>query len=131
MYFGDFAVRYFLWHYTRALSDIARIGLNSIWFFWRFFSVGELVATLFSPFQRLDDDKPHRRIPSEILSSAIVSLLMRIVGMVFRLPLILLGLVSSAAAFLLLIAVYPLWFILPLLSPLFIIFGVGRLVGFI
>lgn len=84
---------YIRWHYTLALLDMVRIVGNFIWFFYEFFSIPLLLKTLFTPFERITDDRKKRhKLDFEAMGEAVlVNTIMRIVGMMLRLTLVLLG----------------------------------------
>jgi hypothetical protein len=119
-----FIGKYAAWHYSVAFSDGARVGLNFTWFFWRVFSVPELVLNLFTPFERLEE-KPRLVGTFEQTGGAlIVNVLMRVLGALFRLPIILLGAFCSAASVLVTVLFYLLWAFLPVLIPAALLFGI-------
>lgn len=119
--------RYILWHYTSALKGTVTISRNVIWFLWHFFSIGLLLGTLFSPWQRIQEK--HRTgldIP-DILGTFVVNIMMRVVGACLRLIIIAIGIVCIVAAFCLGILALVAWFLLPLLVICSFLYGVNLL----
>jgi hypothetical protein len=112
-----FFARYIEWHYSAAFLDGTRVGLNFTWFFWRVFSVPELARNLFVPFERLTEKPRLTGTFEQTAGAVIVNVLMRILGALFRLPILLLGVVLSGLSLCVTALFYPLWVILPLLIP--------------
>lgn len=90
------AYQYFVWHYTRAFVDLARVWMNIFWFLGDFFSIGLLMRTLFSPWQRMQE---HRRKGLDIenfLAVLLVNTIMRLVGFFIRIVVISTGLLAMS-----------------------------------
>lgn len=122
MNLAAFLPRYFSWHYKNAYSHIYGIWLNMIRFALEFFSVGLLLKTLFSPFERLNEEyKSGLEAKAE---TAFVNLMMRIVGLLVRLPVVILGLVSAAFVFFAGLVFFLLWTVLPVVFVFFLMFGI-------
>ncbi len=122
------ASSWFVWHYVYAWADITRVFTNLTWFSWRLFSVPELLANLFSPFERLDE-KPKSKMPDKIAEAVMVSLIMRLVGAVIRIPIIVLGLLATAFVLILWITAYVIWLVLPVLAVGSIFYGTIKIFG--
>jgi hypothetical protein len=97
---GVFLYHYIQWHYSRAIVDIAGIVLNFRWFFHEFFGVSRHLKTFFVPFRRLREKAVDIFDLENFFESIVVTLLMRVVGMVLRSVVILLGLFLEVLAFL-------------------------------
>jgi hypothetical protein len=122
-------VPYYLhWHYGEALQSIVRIIRNFIWFTGHLFSIGLLLKTLFTPWQRIMDYGEKNQTMSDVVGTYVVNILMRFAGGIIRLVVISMGLVTS-----ILIAIgggifFLLWIAFPLLLFVFVIFGIVFLV---
>ena len=105
---------YVLWHYGRGIRELGELWRNLLAFFWHFFSIPLLLRTLLSPWRRMGEAtrKPGLH-PDQFLGDVIVSTLMRLVGLLVRIPTIVLGL----ALLLLFTVAFPLAFIIWLLLP--------------
>lgn len=120
---------YLKWHYTRALRDLTRIYRNFIVFVFNFFSVPVLVRSYFAPWRRLGEEYPPTMIidPFNYFSVFLVNLIMRLVGVIMRTIVIVLGMTMT----LLLVFSYPLvlflWLILPLIIVIIFLIGLGLL----
>jgi len=117
---------YLVWHYTRALSDFYRVAGNILWFVFNFFSIEILLSTLISPWRRLSKDESGAH--PTFFTNLVINVLMRLVGILVRTVTIILGLFSSAAAFLALISGFFIWLLLPFLIPAAFLYGVGFLI---
>ncbi|MCC2630461.1 MAG: hypothetical protein K0S38_270 [Candidatus Paceibacter sp.] len=114
---------YVHWHYSRALRGIFDITANFIWFFWHFFSISLLLRTFFDPWQRLHEDHKRGLDIEGYLSSVVLNLVMRLVGITIRLIFILVGLVAIVLALIGGIVALTVWMILPAAIVFVFIFG--------
>ncbi len=105
---------YVSWHYSQALRDLSRNIANIIWFLYHFFSIPILLATFFSPFQRLDESYGKGLDLERFASVFVVNTLMRIVGMVARTAFIAAGVVSIAIAAVGGAVIFAMWVAAPL-----------------
>ena len=85
---------YFLWHYSQGLLDYFKVWKNLVWFLWNFFSIKILFKTFFTPFERLKETYSGSLDLEGFAASILVTTLMRLVGMVIRSFIIILGLIS-------------------------------------
>lgn len=128
MRFATVLGHYFIWHYGRAISDLTRIYRNLIAFTFNFFSISILVSSYFAPWRRMGEDYPERGVdPFGYLSVFLVNIIMRLLGVVMRTVVIILGMTAA----LLVIISYPfvlvLWITLPFLTIIILSIGVGLL----
>lgn len=119
-----FAAYYLQWHYSQGLLDLIGIVRNFLWFFYEFFSIPILLKTLFSPFHRLGEKYTHSLNIEKWFETFVVNLLMRIVGMVLRVFLIMLGsvcmIITSVVGIFFLCA----WMFAPVLLSFLLLFGI-------
>lgn len=109
---------YIVWHYSLGLSEFFRNARSALSAVARFFSIGLLLRTLFSPWQRLSE-APGSIFDAENFFGAIaVNTLMRIVGFIIRSATIAIGLSVWILLFIFLIPAAALWIILPIAVPL-------------
>ena len=113
MVIGQLIVRYIVWHYTRAILDIARHVRRFAWFLWHFFSIGVLARTLISPWKRMDEDKKKKGIPDDLFERIVINTLMRIVGFLIRGATILAGLVAIVLEIVVGVIAVIVWIFLP------------------
>jgi hypothetical protein len=108
---------YFIWHYTRAITDILNIVRNFLWFFGHFFSFGELTRTLFSPLKRLHEDYKFDpdNLFENIIGSLIVNVMMRAVAFVMRVTVMAVGLLVILTTLIFAVLFLTVWLFLPLL----------------
>lgn len=114
---------YLRWHYGTAIGDIGRLLRRFLIFVYHFFSISTLLATLVSPWQRINESYARGSSLEGYMESFIVNSLMRGVGIVVRSIVILIGL----AVFLVTLAggilALALWLALPVV--LVYVFGYG------
>jgi len=120
-------VEYFVWHYTRAVRDLLNIVGNFLWFFWEFFSIRLLFATLFTPFHRLEERPKSKLDLGEIAQAFMVTTMMRIVGAAMRLFVILIGLVCIVITIIAGIGMLLVW----LAAPFMVVTLIGLSVVFL
>lgn len=106
---------YLQWHYTRALADLAVISSNFFWFVYEFFSIPLLLRTLVVPFRRITETPQRTFDIGAWLAAKTVNTLMRLVGVVVRLWVIVLGFLSLCCVTLLSGVAFCLWLAAPLL----------------
>jgi len=114
---------YIQWHYSKALLGVSNITGNFVWFLWHFFSVGVLLQTFFDPWQRIHEERKRGLDIEGWLSTFLINIVMRGVGMLIRLIFILLGIVSMAFVAVSGVVVFLAWLVLPVLIIVGIIFS--------
>jgi hypothetical protein len=111
---------YLKWHYGKAIIALSLIWNNFLYFIFNFFSIKLLWQNLFTPWKKMSDPYNHKFNLKDNFYTFISNSIMRIVGLLMRSALIMLGLLTD----LLLIGLYPfiiiLWLILPILICLMI-----------
>jgi hypothetical protein len=105
---------YFAWHYGQAFTDMFHIWMNFLWFVYNFFSISALIDTFFDPWKRMGESYPKGFDIAGVISTLVVNLLMRAVGIMVRL--IVLGIGLAFAIFILIagIVIGILWALLPI-----------------
>jgi len=106
---------YILWHYTLGLAAATAFGFHLVRFLINFFSLGLLAKTLFAPWRRLGETYAQGLQPNAWFETLIVNTLMRLVGVIIRLSLIVIGLIVSGLAACLALVVVVLWLAVPIL----------------
>lgn len=115
-------IHYVWWHYTNAILELTRNYLNILSFLENFFSLSHLSRNLLSPWKRLGEEYPHRFDPGAFISTLIVNLLMRVVGIFVRLVFIVFGLLTILLGTIVFAVVLLIWLCLPfILVALFIL----------
>jgi len=119
---------YFTWHYSRSLTDYLRLWMRMLWFVVHVFSMPFLLATLFSPWRRMDEKYPRQLDLGAWGEVLVVNLLMRLVGFVVRMAVFVFGvlalvfvLISGAVGFVI-------WLAAPALVPALALIGVWMIV---
>lgn len=84
-------LRYFVWHYTRAIHDLFYNWLNFIWFTFNFFSISLLFKTFFSPWKRLGE----KRKGFFDFTFIIIDIIMRLFGILMRTVAIIIGIIFT------------------------------------
>lgn len=120
----NFFRAYFSWHYTSAFREAFVIWKNFLVFFYDFFSISLLFKTFFSPWRRLDEDKPGILNIQDFISVLIINTLMRLVGAIARFFVITIGLCTLALTLILEALFFMVWLLLPLLVPALLITGI-------
>jgi hypothetical protein len=114
---------YLKWHYGKAIRSLTRVWQNFLFFISEFFSIKLLFRNFFDPWKRMTDPYPKSFSFKEYFYAFLTNLIVRIVGMLMRTTLIIVGLI----AYLVLIGLYPVtlisWLALPLIVLALISFG--------
>lgn len=119
----QFVLQYTSWHYSRGIHDTVVLWSNIIWFLSHFFSLSLLISTLFSPWKRLQEKRKAGFDIEDVLSVFLVNILMRILGFLFRITLITLGLLFLTLALLAMVLHLAIWILFPILVPALIYYG--------
>jgi hypothetical protein len=106
---------YVAWHYSRGVHDVLVRFKDFLWFFWNLFSITELTKTFFEPFERLGQAAPKGFKPEKMLEAFATTLVMRVVGVVVRTTVILLGLLVQLTVVVICIGFLIVWILLPFL----------------
>lgn len=118
---------YFFWHYTTALKELLAICRNFLWFVYHFFSIDVLSKTLFSPWQRMDEQYKKGFDISAIFQTFIVNTLMRIVGFLIRGFVILVGIAILIIVLAVEIVFFASWLVLPIIIVVLLVSGIRLL----
>jgi hypothetical protein len=108
---------YLKWHYGQAIYSLWNIWKNFLFFIFEFFSIKLLFQNFFDSWKRMTDDYPRSFDLKKYFAIFIVNMITRIVGIIMRTGLIIIGLTCY---FLMFIA-YPLALVIWLLLPAIIV----------
>ena len=122
----SFLPSYIAWHYGRAFRNIFGIFSNFFWAVWNFFSISLLLQTFFSPWRRLDQTSGKRFDPGEFFGNLVVNTLMRLVGMIVKSIVIVVGLFVLVALFVFEIGFFCLWILMPVVIVWLIVKGISK-----
>ncbi len=91
---------FFAWYYNKGLQQVLEIWKNFLFFSWRYFSVAELLLTLFAPWHR-DVEIRNWRGWNPLRSSEMLieNFFSRLIGLIVRLVVISIGLIFFVAVF--------------------------------
>lgn len=112
---------YLYWHYTRGFTELSRNLYNFIVFEFHFFSVKDLLLTLFSPFQRLKENYGSSIMDFEnIAASFVTNVVMRIVGLCIRSVILLVAFIVILCTCVIAPILVLIWSVLPLVLFVFL-----------
>jgi hypothetical protein len=106
---------YTRWHYTRGIREFVENWVDFVWFISKFFSLGLLLKTLFSPWERMNESYGGRFDIANIIQTFTVNLLMRAVGFVIRVVVLAVGFASIIVATLLGLILFVVWLAFPVI----------------
>ena len=115
---------YLKWHYSKAIYNVFSIWKNISFFVFNFFSIKSLLVNYFSPWKRLSENYPKFINIKEYLSTLLINIIMRIVGIVLRSFMLILGILCYLIFLFTLPFLIIIWFIFPFLILYLIIVGV-------
>ncbi len=124
MLFVSMVRHYFIWHYSRAFSEIFHVWLNLLWFVIHLFSIPQLIRSWISPWKRITEERRRRWSFEDLAGVLIIGLLSRIIGFIIRSVIICVGLVFLLLEVILGLAFYIAWIVMPILITSLIIFGI-------
>lgn len=105
---------YFAWHYGRAFVDMFHIWMNFLWFVYNFFSISALIDTFFDPWKRMGESYPKGLDIAGVISTFVVNVLMRMVGIMVRLIVLCIGLFFAIIIFTVGVVVALSWALMPI-----------------
>ncbi|MBN1263765.1 MAG: ATP-dependent Clp protease ATP-binding subunit [Candidatus Pacebacteria bacterium] len=118
-----FGLSYFEWHYSHIPNRILEATKNFIIFLTHFFSVGFLIRTFFGPWKRqLVKKKSPGLDLGELLETLSYNLISRTIGILTRIILILIWLITTTLTFISGTSFFLAWLILPGFTYLFYCF---------
>lgn len=116
---------YIVWHYGQALGEIMALWKTMLWFGYHYFSLGLLSRTLFKPLRRVHTQYDFRSLNiQEILSSALINGLMRLMGMFLRIATIAAGAVAELFIIIALPIFLFVWVFLPFVAGGLFLWGI-------
>lgn len=108
--------QYIYWHYSAGFVEWTRNLFNFLQFEFHFFSVKQLLLTLFAPFQRLRERYSGSPLDIEaLLSVFLVNIIMRLVGFVVRSVLLIFAFITITLSFVLVVILLISWIFLPII----------------
>lgn len=116
---------YFVWHYSQAYYDIYHVWKNFLFFCFNFFSINELLHSLFQPWKRMGEDYPKSFDLPKMAQTFIVNTLMRFVGAMMRLLVVGFGLLFSSIIFLIGLLILLVWTVMPVFFISLIVMGIS------
>ncbi|MDP3734949.1 MAG: hypothetical protein Q8R39_00800 [bacterium] len=119
---------YLTWHYSRSPREYAYLWARMLWFVVHVFSMPFLLATLFSPWRRLDEKYPRQLDLGAWGEVLVVNLLMRLVGFVVRMAVFTFGVLALVFVLLGGAVGFIVWLAAPALVPVFAVIGTWMLV---
>lgn len=105
---------YFAWHYGRAFADMFHVWMNFLWFVFNFFSISALIETFFDPWKRMGESYPKGFDIAGVISTFVVNVLMRAVGIMVRLIVLCIGLAFAIVIFAAGLLIAILWAFMPI-----------------
>ncbi len=115
------SVNYLKWHYGKALISTFYFWENILIFLFHYLSIKGLAYHLFSPWKRLTEPYTKGFDIKAKFNTFIINTMMRIVGLIIRIPTLLLGVLFL----IIFIGLLPLTLLIWLLLPLLVIFLIG------
>ncbi len=115
---------YLEWHYAYVPLKILSATINSIIFFWHFFSIGILIKTFLAPWKRQYVKKTSPGLDlGEIFERLTFNLISRVIGAMVRFALIAFWIILEVVTLPIGVLIFSVWLILPLITlPLYLIF---------
>lgn len=108
-------IDYNKWHYRYATLNIFRIARDFILFFLNLFSVSLFFRSLFQPIFSIPVDDVDSENISDVMAIFLGGIVLRIVGAIFRLFFISIGLLLSLTTFVFFTFLFIIWILLPIL----------------
>jgi hypothetical protein len=127
MSFLVFIPYYFFWHYGRGFKEAASNIFNLVAFIFKFFSIKSLLATLFTPWERMGESYRRGFNLEAWAETFIVNTILRFVGFVVRFLTIIFGLTASLLGLFLALTAIIFWLVAPFLLLFILSLGLVNL----
>ena len=124
MFLLTIARDYLIWHYSTALVSFLRIYKNFWWFLTQFFSLPQLLSSLFNPYKRIKEPRGSLLDIEGWMGYLIINVLSRLIGLFTRLAIISWGIVSLAGLSFLGALCYAFFIIAPFLIVICFVYGI-------
>jgi len=112
---------YLKWHYGKAVRSLGSVWKNFLYFILDFFSIQLLFENFFDPWKKMTDPYPSLIEFKEFFYILVTNIITRIIGIIMRTILLLIGLVC----YIIFAILYPLaliiWLALPIIITVMII----------
>jgi len=118
---------YLKWHFYEMPKEIQKGWFNYLRFYLNFFSIPILLKTFFSPWKRYRWSYGRGFSFSRYFEVFISNMATRVIGMVMRTILIIIGLIVDIFILVAGACVYILWWFLPVLIPAIFVIGLNYL----
>ena len=116
---------YLSWHYSEAYREIIRVWTNFVWFSYNFFSLPLMLKGFFAPWQRITEKRTKPGFhPEDIAEAVVTTTIMRLVGMLFRSVVIIVGTALTLLVFWGGLVFFIAWTFLPILAVGSVVYGV-------
>jgi len=119
---------YLRWHYSRAISALTEIWKNFLFFVSEFFSIKLLFRNFFDPWKKMADSYPKSFNLKDYFFTFIANLIVRIVGILMRIGLLLIGLTCYLLTALLYPVALIIWLLLPIIVVIILIIGIALII---
>lgn len=123
MLFVSIAHHYLLWHYTAAFKEILHVWKNFMWFTVHFFSLPQLLRSYIAPWKRITLDRGQTFNFEDLAGFIIINLISRIIGVLLRTAVILMGTIALVLLIVVIFFVYLFWLFAPALLLVFLYYG--------
>jgi len=114
---------YLKWHYGKALATTFAFWKNILVYLFNYFSLKNLIGNFFAPWKRLADSYPKQFNFKVYFGIFIVNTIMRIVGIIMRTIIIIIGLFVCVIYVVFLPASLLFWLALPVIIIWLIVYG--------
>lgn len=115
---------YLKWHYSKAIYNVFSIWKNLSVFIFNFFSIKSLFVNFFAPWKRLAESYPKGLDVKGYLSAFLINAIMRVVGIIFRFFMLIVGIICYLLFLITLPFVLIFWLIFPLIILSLIVIGI-------
>lgn len=120
-------LKFIIWHYSDGIKKFRAVWGNYIEFYWKFFSVGPLFKTLFSPWKRDVTRVMQRGLhPILWLQSFVMNIFARIIGSIVKMIVIIFAIFLEGLAIFFGFILLLIWLLFPILiiASLFIFYSI-------
>lgn len=111
------------WTYGKGANEFLLLWLNIHWFLYHFFSVPQILGSLFAPLKRLKDSHGRGFDPQKAMESFILNTIMRITGFLVRLTLLVVAAFAQIGAVFIGVVFFALFLLWPFAAAVSFYYG--------
>lgn len=119
---------YLVWHYGYAFIEIWHVWRSFFWFTINFFSVPQLLKSLFAPYKRVTTERGETFNLEDLAGFIIINIVSRFIGLFLRVAILLVAVLALVVLSIGIILTYIAWVTAPIVLFGFMYYGISLII---